>query len=63
LKNRESLDRLDLEDLTFHQRVFAGYREILAANVGNYVTVDAFQALEKVVADSLKIIEDFIDER
>ena len=63
LSKRASLDRLDMEDLSFHQRVFAGYRQILANSTRKYILVDAFQPLEEVIAVSLKIIEDFINER
>jgi len=63
LQNRKSLDRLDLEDLVFHQRVFAGYKEILADNPDKYVLVEAIQPIEEVVTESLGIIEDFINER
>ncbi len=60
LANRKELDRLDQESLEFHQKVFAGYQEILANTKQNYVIVDASQSVEAVVTASLQIIKEFV---
>ncbi|MDR1795600.1 MAG: dTMP kinase [Erysipelotrichaceae bacterium] len=56
LKDRVFLDRLDREALDFHQRVTAGYQEVLARFSDRIVSVDASQAPEKVAADALDYI-------
>ena len=61
LQNRQRLDRLDLEDHIFHDRVFAGYKEILGAADRRYQLVDAKQPVQQVIASSLKLILEFID--
>jgi len=60
LANRKDLDRLDQESLQFHQKVFAGYQQILANTKQNYIVVDASQSIEAVVTASLQIIKEFV---
>ncbi|KGR72373.1 dTMP kinase [Streptococcus phocae subsp. salmonis] len=55
------VNRLDLEQLDMHQRVRQGYLELAKENPERIVTIDASQALEKVVEDVLgavlKVVE------
>ncbi|PCS00767.1 dTMP kinase [Lactococcus fujiensis] len=56
-KNRsEDIDRLDMERAEMHRKVRAGYLEIVKSEPERFVTIDASQPLEKVIADSLKVI-------
>jgi dTMP kinase len=41
LANEEEMNRLDLEKVTFHQRVRAGYHELMALDPERWVVVDA----------------------
>ena len=52
------VNRLDLEGLDLHQRVRQGYLAILDKEPERFVKVDASQSLDKVVADSLAIIQE-----
>ena len=51
------VNRLDLEGLDLHQRVRQGYLAILAKEPKRFVKVDANKPLDKVVTDSLAIID------
>lgn len=59
--NREK-DRLELEEVSFHNRVRAAYLKLLEANPERMHLVDASQSMEKVLIDSLAIIKDKIQE-
>ena len=54
-KNRE-VNRLDLEKLPFHQKVYDAFIELSKKFPERYVTIDASQSLEKVIEDAYKAI-------
>ncbi|KRM69456.1 dTMP kinase [Apilactobacillus ozensis] len=57
---RESeIDRLDQETKAFHERVHTAYKQIINNDSGRIRVIDATQPVDKVVADTLKIIQDF----
>jgi dTMP kinase len=39
--NEEEMNRLDLEQVSFHQRVRAGYHELMSSEPERWVVVDA----------------------
>lgn len=51
-----AMDRLEKEALSFHQRVYDSYMEIVKKNPDRIKTIDADQPVEKVVADALDVI-------
>ncbi|WCG35042.1 dTMP kinase [Companilactobacillus farciminis] len=51
-----AMDRLEKEALSFHQRVYDSYVEIVKNNPDRIKTIDAAQPVEKVVADALDVI-------
>ncbi|WP_195701277.1 dTMP kinase [Companilactobacillus futsaii] len=51
-----AMDRLEKEALSFHQRVYDSYMEIVKNNPDRIKAVDASQPVEKVVADALDVI-------
>lgn len=51
-----AMDRLEKEALSFHQRVYDSYMEIVKNNPDRIKTIDATQPVEKVVADALDVI-------
>lgn len=53
--NRE-VNRLDLEALEMHHKVRQGYLSLLKANPERMVLIDASQALDKVIDDTLAVI-------
>jgi dTMP kinase len=52
------INRLDLEALDMHQKVRRGYQELALAHPDRFVTIDASQSLEEVVAATLTIFEE-----
>lgn len=55
--NRE-VNRLDLEKMSFHEKVRNGYLELAKRFPNRYVVIDASQPLEKVANDALKAIKE-----
>jgi dTMP kinase len=53
-------DRLELEDLEFHQRVRNGYREIAARERGRIRLIDASGNVEEVQDKIIDVVTDFI---
>lgn len=51
-----AMDRLEKEALSFHQRVYDSYMEIVKNNPDRIKAIDAAQPVEKVVADALDVI-------
>lgn len=56
IQDRTFKDRLDLESIEFHNRVYAGYQEVLNRFGDRIKIVDATQSIEKVTEDALEII-------
>lgn len=59
--NREK-DRLELEKISFHNRVRTAYLKLLDENPERMHLVDASQSMEKVLTDSLVIIKEKFQE-
>ena len=62
LSDRAFKDRLDQESIEFHHRVSEGYREVLRRFKDRIKIVDASRTKEEVIADSLKLIREMIDD-
>lgn len=60
LSSREKTDRLDLESVTFHQKVYEGYQQVLKMYPNRIVRIDGNQALEAVCKDCIDKVLDFI---
>ena len=60
LSNRNKADRLDLEDNSFHQRVYDGYQEVLKMYPDRVVRIDGNQDLEKVTKDCINTILNYL---
>lgn len=56
IKNRNFLDRLDQEQLSFHTEVVEGYQEVLKRFGDRIVTVSAEQSLKDVKAQALEVV-------
>ena len=57
--NRGNLDRFELEDVAFFNRVRAGYKEIAKNNIDRCREIDASKDLAEVQAEVMQIIRDF----
>jgi dTMP kinase len=60
--SQHELDRMELQDVAFHERVVAGYRELARTQSNRIVTIDAMQTIEEIrttIADTLEsLLED-----
>lgn len=55
-KRSQAADRLEKEQLDFHQRVTAAYQQLIKQDADRIVKIDALQTPDQVVADCLAII-------
>lgn len=60
-RGRGELDRIELEDLAFFERVRAAYLQLADSGGGRYRVVDAGQPIEQVQRDILKIGAELLD--
>lgn len=60
--NNRDQNRLDSEEINFHQDVVSGYNELSERYSERIKTIDADQTPEKVTEDALKIINQFLDQ-
>lgn len=58
---KRELDRLDMEDLSFHQKVYKGYQQVIKQYQDRIVTIDASKSIEEVFNQVMTIIKDFIE--
>ncbi len=63
IKDRAEKDRLDEESLAFHQRVVEGYKAVLKMFKQRIAIIDATRSIDEVVEESLKIIQDLLNDR
>lgn len=56
VESRENLDRLELEEDAFHQKVKQGYNEICSKFKERIVVVDANRSLEVIIPEILNLI-------
>lgn len=61
-KGREYLDRLDQESLEFHQRVFAGYKEVIRRYRDRMIIIDAVRDKDEVIEDAYRALKGLLDE-
>ena len=59
-KSRE-VNRLDLEKLNFHQKVYEGYQLLMGNEPDRIKAIDANQSFEKVYQETLQQIRTYID--
>lgn len=57
ISDRHFLDRLDQEEITFHQRVVEGYKEVLARFGDRISVINANQPVIDVCRDALNVLE------
>ncbi|MCI2948955.1 dTMP kinase [Staphylococcus caledonicus] len=59
LKNQRDQNRLDKEDLAFHEKVIEGYQHIIQETPNRFSVVDATRNVDEVVTETYKIILNF----
>lgn len=57
------LDRFELEDPAFHERVVTGFREMADHEPGRWAVVDATRPTDEVAADIARLVADRLDIR
>ena len=57
---RDKSDRLDLEGIKFHDKVYQGYQEACKLYPDRIKVVDGNQSLEKVIEDCKKVVLDYL---
>lgn len=60
LSGRDKADRLDLEAIDFHQKVYDGYHKVLEMYPNRIVRIDGNQSLEDVTRDCIKVVLDYL---
>ena len=60
LSGRDKADRLDLEAMDFHQKVYDGYHKVLEMYPNRIVRIDGNQSLEDVTRDCIKVVLDYL---
>jgi dTMP kinase len=55
-KNRKNLDRLDVEKIDFHERVYQGYEKVKELFKNRITIIDANRTLDEVVEDVYQVI-------
>ncbi|MGV3043281.1 dTMP kinase [Staphylococcus rostri] len=61
--NQREQNRLDKEDHAFHERVIAGYKQLIERYPDRYQIVDASRSIDNVVADVVTIIRQQIEKK
>ncbi len=55
--NAREMDRLDLESLQFHTKVYEGYQKIIKDNPERIRVIDGTKSIEEVVEDVLEVLK------
>jgi len=55
--NTRKVDRLDLEDIAFHEKVYEGYMIVAKRYKNRFKIVDGTQSKEQVIQDTIKVIK------
>lgn len=50
-QRQDEINRLDLDSLEFHQRVYAGYQKLIQINPARFIVINGEQPLTQVVED------------
>lgn len=61
--NRHELDRLELEKLDFHNKVYSGYIEVAKTYPNRIVMIDGEKTKEEVLEQTKKVVMEFIKSR
>jgi dTMP kinase len=59
-QRHEKQDRLDLEKMDFHKRVYEGYHEVLKMYPDRVKRIDGNQSLEAVTKDCINAILEYL---
>lgn len=57
---QREINRLDMEDLNFHQKVYQGYKEVVSRYPERIIEIDASKSIEEVFNSVMNILEEYI---
>lgn len=60
LKNQRTQNRLDKEDIVFHEKVIEGYQQVIQETPNRFKVVDATRSIDEVVTETYEIILKFL---
>lgn len=60
LQNQRDQNRLDKEDMAFHEKVIEGYHQVIDESPNRFKVVDATQSIEEVVTETYEIILNYL---
>jgi len=58
--NTRDVDRLDLETIEFHDKVYEGYKLLAKKFENRFVIIDGTNAVEAVIEDTIQIIKSYL---
>ncbi len=58
--NTRKIDRLDLETIEFHQKVYEGYMILTKKFVDRFVVIDGTNPVETVIEDTIQVIRTYL---
>jgi dTMP kinase len=58
--NTRKIDRLDLETLEFHQKVYDGYKALTDRFKNRFIVIDGTNPVETVIEDTIQVIKTLI---
>ncbi|WP_251943486.1 MULTISPECIES: dTMP kinase [Staphylococcus] len=62
LKNQRNQNRLDQEDIQFHEKVVEGYKKIIHNEPERFIIINADRSIEEVVEDTYHKLKKYLDE-
>jgi dTMP kinase len=54
------VDRLDLETVEFHEKVYKGYKELAKQFENRFVVIDGTNAVETVIEDTIQVLKTYL---
>ena len=61
LKNQRNQNRLDQEDVKFHEKVVEGYKKIIHNESERFIVINAGQSIDKVVKTTYESITNYLE--
>lgn len=58
--NGRKVDRLDLETIAFHEKVYAGYQELARRFEDRFVVIDGTNDIETVIEDTIQVLQSYL---
>ena len=60
-RGRAVLDRLDMESIEFHERVYNGYKEVVSRYQDRMIVIDANRDVNEVIEDAYRAVKELLD--